>query len=130
MAKEPKNQEEVKDSNSNLELELLKAKLALLEGKISKPQTKEEEYNARIVAYESPEAKAKREAMKATIQSARNAIMMQADLLGKCTQEDARALEAFKRRGEEYAAAGEDYMASRMKKMYSEKIKEIKGRLG
>ena len=112
-------------ATENVEMGLLKAKLQLLEGKISKPQSSEDAFQAREAAYDSK--RQEREELKLKIEKRRTEIMLMPELGGKAKLEDIVKLEAWERRSKELEKSNPAYSKLLMNE-FKRKIKEIKTR--
>ena len=114
---------EVKEPQENLELELLKAKLALLETKVTKPQTAEEDYAKREALYDSKASE--REALRQRIEARRMEIMMMPELMGKARMDEVILLESWERRSKSLEKTNPNFSIILMNE-FKRKIRDIK----
>jgi len=108
-----------KQENRDLELELLKAKLELVEGKVTKPKTSEEEFQERLAKYEA--SKPAREELTAKIEARRMELMYKHP---KARIDEIIVLEAWERRIEQTKKSDANF-SNRLKYEYQRKINEI-----
>lgn len=111
-----------KQQEQNTELELLKAKLELLEGKVTKHKTSEEEFHARVAKYEA--SKEQREALKAQIEKRRLEIMQLPELMGKARLDEVILLEAWERRAKDIESTNPSF-AERLRYEFKKKVRDI-----
>lgn len=117
MAKETKEK-----SSQELQIELLQAQMENLAGKVSKPQSQEEAYQARQALYDSK--KAERDALKLVIDNRRMEIMMMPNLMGKAKLPDAIILESWERRANQLKEVDPEQSAKLMAQ-FNRRIYEI-----
>lgn len=107
----------------NMETELLKAKIEVLESKIPAAANKEAEYIERVKKYEANADK--RRELQFQIEQNRLKLMA---MYPKATQSDILILEAWQRRIEETKKTDPGYSA-RLQREYKQRINEINRRL-
>lgn len=114
-----KQENNVVAKNQELEIELLKAKLENLAGKISKPQNSEEAFQARVDAYEAKQAE--REQLMQQIEKRRMQIWTENP---KMRQDEVLLVEAWERRIKETESKN-PHFAQMLRLRIKEKIKEV-----
>jgi hypothetical protein len=108
-----------KKNDRDLELELLKAEMELLKGKVTKPKNSEEEFLERVARYEAN--KEAREIMQKEIEQRRMELQQQ---LQKARYSEIVTLEAWDRRAKDVEKANPGY-ATRLRNEYKMKVREI-----
>lgn len=108
-----------KESNQDLEMQLMREKLKNLESQLTKPKTSEEQFQERLARYEAN--KEKREAQKLEIEK-RKMQIWQAN--PRMRQDEVMLIESWERRIEETKESN-PHFASMLKHRIKEKIKEV-----
>jgi len=110
-------------AKESLEMELLRAKIDLLESKVTKPQTAEEDYQKREALYESKAGE--RLELTHAIERRRLEIMMMPELMGKARMDEVILLESWERRAKSIEKSNPNFSIKLMNE-FKRKIRDIK----
>lgn len=112
-----------KESNEQLQIELLKAQVENLIGKITKPKNTEEEFAERCAKYDAKQAE--RNELKRQIDQRRLELMMLPELMGKARMDEVILLESWERRAKSIEKSNPSF-AIQLMNQYKRKMREIK----
>lgn len=124
---EPKVRESKQEQSlESSQIETLKAQIELMQSKMSKPKTAQEEFEAREALYEA--RKSEREALQAQIDARRLEILSDPAFAGKCRMDDAIILEAWERRSKALEKTNSNHSIMLMNE-FKRKSRDIKNSL-